>query len=235
MKILVVDGDASIREEVYSALQADGYDVRSAATVLEAIAFLDSTRFDCILIGVPLPAKPDKTATLREMRQLVIASAVILVTALPIEALIEHALTDGSIQLISHNAVGRIIRAEETADLPILLVASSVDAGFMEKMRRAGKRAITARTLPFTLNTLADGWCQVVLLEVDIPGLTYPDKVALFDPVALTHLAILASGNYARSSGISCLVKPNGVAEIIALVKRVGGARLGTSLQSFHR
>jgi two-component system, NtrC family, nitrogen regulation response regulator GlnG len=54
-KILLVDDDAAIRTVVTEALQRDGYDVRSAASVAEQVAMLDMFVPDLLITDVILP------------------------------------------------------------------------------------------------------------------------------------------------------------------------------------
>lgn len=55
MKILIVEDDASLREIINRALEAEGYVVETASTFFEADSKLAGYSYDCILLDVMLP------------------------------------------------------------------------------------------------------------------------------------------------------------------------------------
>jgi two-component system OmpR family response regulator len=67
-KILVVDDDPHIRELVRHYLQRDGFDVEEAADGAEALAILDSTKLDLVVMDIMMP-HVDGWALCREIRE----------------------------------------------------------------------------------------------------------------------------------------------------------------------
>ncbi|HXM76900.1 MAG TPA: response regulator, partial [Thermoanaerobaculia bacterium] len=54
-KILVVDDDAGIRDALRMILDYEGYEVLSASDGKAALAELDSTRIDAVLLDIKMP------------------------------------------------------------------------------------------------------------------------------------------------------------------------------------
>ena len=183
-------------------------------------ACLDSESFDCVLIDVPGCPDRDKATTLHEMRKLVMSSSVVLITASTIESLVEKALAEGSITLVPDNEIEKVL-PQRFGSTGVLLQSRCSIRKLLERLTQAGLRAAAADTLPSTLNMLADGWCDAVLLDVEIPGLTATDKAALFGPFAPQHLAILASGDYGKPSGIPCVQRPHQPEELLSILEQI--------------
>ena len=57
LRVLVVDDDPDIRDYVTSFLEDPGYDVRTAANANAALASLEESRPDVVLIDVLMPGK----------------------------------------------------------------------------------------------------------------------------------------------------------------------------------
>ena len=217
MRILVVGSTASLDDDI-RVLQANGHDVVAVVNALQAGACLDSESFDCILIDVPGCPDRDKATTLHEMRKLVMSSSVVLIAS-TIESLVEEALAEGSIALVPDDEIEKVVCPRGSGQ-PVLLAEPMFNPELLERLTQAGLRAVAADALPCTLNMLADGWCDAVLLDVEIPGLTATDKAALFRLFSPQHLAILASGDYGKPSGIRCVQRPLQPEELLSILEQ---------------
>jgi len=94
---------------------------------------------------------------------------------------------------------------------------------FCRAAKDKGLRISTARTLQFATNLLVDGWCQIIWLYAEIPGLAQPDRGAVVHQVGAKQLAILASVLSGSTPGITCGRKPEKAAEFIALLQSIAG------------
>ena len=217
MRILVVGSTPSLDDDI-RVLQANGHDVAAVANALQAAACLDSESFECILIDVPDSPAQDKSTTLHEMRKLVMTSSVVL-TVSTIESLVEKALADGSIALVPDDEIEHVVSSRGSGQ-PVLLAEPMFNPELLERLTHAGLRAVASDALPSTLNMLADGWCDAVLLKVEIPGLKAADRAALFGPLSPQHMAILASGDYGKPSGIPCVQRPHQPEELLSILEQ---------------
>src|SRR5688572_716061 len=224
MRTLVVGTTTSQDKEICRALRTGGNEARRAENVLQAGDYLDAESFDCILINIPAFPDREKPATLVAMRRLVMAASVVLMTESPVETLAEDALADGSILLVPEAEVERFISRNDSAE-SVLLAGSRSNPQLLDRLKAAYLRAIAANSLPFALNTLADGWCDAVLLNVTLPGLAMTDKTACFEAFAPQHLAVLASGIYETPSGIPCVQKPIEPMELLSIMKHTVASR----------
>lgn len=80
MRILVVEDEKSLREIVTARLTREGYGVDSAADGREAMAYIEASAYDCIILDIMLPHK-DGLSVLQEMRSKGKSTPVLLLTA----------------------------------------------------------------------------------------------------------------------------------------------------------
>lgn len=219
MQVLIVDANASFDTSVVRTLR--GYQLTTVSDMAQALTIIHETAFDCILVDIDTPPAHPLNA-IAEIRQLVMTSAVVFLTDKPIQSLIEEALANGSIEVVfAADAIANISQLEQ----PVLLIGTGARPHVVQRLRDEQLRFSVATTLQFATNLLVDGWCQIVLLEVDIPGLTPPDKLSVFHRIDIKHLAILASAG--SSSGITCSAKPSQSGLLISLLEHTAGSRPG--------
>jgi CheY-like chemotaxis protein len=81
-KILLVDDDAAIRQILVRLLQEEGYYVLTGANGVEALALVEATKFDLVLLDLNMPVK-DGWATFEQLTTKNPLLPVILITARP--------------------------------------------------------------------------------------------------------------------------------------------------------
>jgi len=81
-KILVVDDDAAIRYILVRLLSEENYHVLTAANGVEALALVDSTTFDLVLLDLNMPVK-DGWETFEQLTAKNPLMPIILITARP--------------------------------------------------------------------------------------------------------------------------------------------------------
>jgi CheY-like chemotaxis protein len=223
MPILIIDAPRSTDQAVLRALFLRGYRVTNTATASQALELIHQAEFDCIFIDIATLANGDYGG-LEEIRQFVRSSAVVLMTAVPVESLIREALAEGSIEPLSVPVLSTKI---EQLSQPVLLVGARLHPDLMHAIRSKGLLFSCGTTLQFAMNLLVDGWCDVVLLLADIAGITKPDELAIFHQVKAKQLAILASALPGTPSAIICIQKPQKAGDYIALFEQIAGTRTG--------
>lgn len=80
MRILVVEDEKSLREILATRLTRAGHGVDSAADGREALAYIETGTYDCIILDIMLPHK-NGLSVLQEMRSKGNAAPVLLLTA----------------------------------------------------------------------------------------------------------------------------------------------------------
>lgn len=79
-KVLVVDDDPEVRQVLREFLSSRGYDVTTASGGAEAVAIVETTKPDLVLLDVAMPDM-DGVETLKRIVAIQPALAVIMVTA----------------------------------------------------------------------------------------------------------------------------------------------------------
>ncbi|HSQ78205.1 MAG TPA: response regulator, partial [Nitrospirota bacterium] len=79
-KILVVDDEANIRELYREELEDMGYEVTTVADGAEALAVIDTTKFDLVTLDMRMP-DVDGIETLRKMKEKDSTLPVVICTA----------------------------------------------------------------------------------------------------------------------------------------------------------
>ena len=221
MRVLIIDSATSPDEATLRTLYLRGYDVTTLSAEAEALERIRRAAFDCILVGVPESGVSD-FGSLTKIRQLAMVSAVALVTAAPVESFMKKALAEGSIEV---QAASDLMATVGSLDQPALVVGSDLQPAWIQEIRDRGLRACSTSTLQFAMNLLVDGWCQVVLLEADIPGLTHAGSLATFHEINAPQMVILASAAFCMPPGIVLSSEPHTVGQFVSLFEQMTGNR----------
>ena len=221
MRVLIVDKTPPLNDADLRTLYLRGYEVVTAGTEAEAIDWIHGSGFDCIVVGVPESGDSD-FGDLGEIRQLARACALVLVTATTAAAFAQEAVAEGSIELNSAPVLAKKIGC---LPQPTLIVGSDLQPAWIDTIRESGLRISVARTLQFAMNLLVDGWCQIIFLETEIPGLTENGNLAIFHQIHAKHLIILASALSDDSSTIIPSGRPQKLGQFLELFKHVAGNR----------
>ena len=221
MPILIIDAPRSVDQGLWRTLTMRGYRLTTTETAREAVKLVHQTKFDCILIDIATSAT---CGGLAEIRQFMRTSAVVLMTPVPVESLIHEALAEGSIELLPVDVLRKKI---DQLSHPALLVGASFQPELIQSLKSKGLLFSNGTTLQFAMNLLVDGWCQIVLLTADIPGMTDANELAIFHQVKAKQLAILASSLPGTPSAIICIEKPQKADDYTALFEQIAGHRTG--------
>jgi CheY-like chemotaxis protein len=115
-RVLVVDDEAGMRETLTDILEADGYDVTLAVDGDAALAAVQATDVDVVLMDIQMP-KRDGVSVLREMRPP--PPRVIMMTAYALEERL-HVAIDANAFAILHKPfpVRRLLSLVASAAAP---------------------------------------------------------------------------------------------------------------------
>jgi CheY-like chemotaxis protein len=204
-------------------LSSRGYQVTFAKTAREALELVHQIEFKCIVIDIATAASGDYGGP-AEIRQFIRASAVALMTQVPMDSLICEALEDGSIERLTIPVLSAKIHH---LPRPTLLVGTHVHPELIQSLRRKELLFSYGTTLQMVMNLLVDGWCDIVLSAADIAGLIGAHEMAIFHQVRAKQLAILASAMPGKASGIICIETPQKADDYIALFEQIGRTRIG--------
>ena len=221
MHVLIIDPAISPDEATLRALYLRGYDVTTISGEAEALDRVRRAAFDCILVGISESGISD-FGNLPKFRQLAMVSAVALVTAASAESFVKKALAEGSIEV---QAASDLIAKVGRLAQPSLVVGPDLHPAWIQEIRDRGLRACSTSTLQFAMNLLVDGWCQVVLLEAHIPGLTQAGTLAAVHKINAPEMAILASAEFCMPPGIMLSRKPQTVGQFVSLFEQLTGNR----------
>jgi hypothetical protein len=217
MRVLFVDGFQSIDQAALELLRAKGHDLERSRFAFNAWDLVHRNEFDCIFLDL---STISDSLGLDEIRAFARTSGVVLMGTSPVESLVADSLSTGHIEFQSIPAL--IANINKLAQ-PVLLVASEFQAGLMQAIKNHRLRALSATTLQFAMNLMADGWCQIICLNAQIPGPLLPDNVAIVHHIGAKETAILAS--VLPGTGIVFAQKPRNTNELVSLIQNVAENR----------
>ncbi len=118
MRILIVDDEASVRNVLSKVLEADGFEVREAASGEEALEFLKKEPFSLVITDIAMPGMTG-IELLEKIKQLYPATEVIIITS--------HASLDTALTAIRHGAYDYRFKPFEDISLISAAAARAVE------------------------------------------------------------------------------------------------------------
>ena len=163
-KILVVDDSPGTLEVIQRNLEAAGYEVFTAPSVEEAIAFLEQNSVDLVITDIKMP-KVSGLELLKYVKENVKGTEIMIITGYPSIKGAVNAVKDGAENYL----------AKPFTDEELLSAVSKM----LEK--QANRRAIEAKPLPGSYNIIGNS-----------PGMQYVYR--LIEKAAATRVNVLISG-----------------------------------------
>jgi hypothetical protein len=217
MRFLFVDAFHSIDQAALQFFRARGHDVEKTRLAGDALVLIGRYEFDCIFLDVSTIAD---SLGFREVRALARTSGIVLMGTSPVVSLVKDSLSMGHLEF---QPIPTLIANIHNLVQPALLVASEFHASLTEAIKHHGLRTLSATTLQFAMNLMADGWCQIVCLAAKVPGLIQSDDVAIVHHIGPREVAILAS--VLPGAGVVFTQKPRTLGEFVALMQSVAENR----------
>jgi two-component system response regulator HydG len=163
-KILVVDDSAPTLEVIRRNLEAAGYEVFTAASVEEAIAFLKQNSVDLVITDIKIP-KISGLALLKYVKENVKDTEIMIITGYP--------SIKGAVEAVKNGAEDYLVKP--FTDEELLSAVSKM----LEKL--ANRRAVEAKSLPGSHNIIGNS-----------PGMRHVYR--LIEKAAATGVNVLISG-----------------------------------------
>jgi two-component system response regulator HydG len=163
-KILVVDDSAPTLEVIQRNLEAAGYEVFSAPSVEEAIAFLEQNSVDLVITDIKMP-KISGLDLLKYVKENIRATEIMIITGYP--------SIKGAVEAVKDGAEDYLIKP--FTDEELLSAVSKM----LEKL--ANRRAVEAKPLPSSHNIIGNS-----------PGMQHVYR--LIEKAAATRISVLISG-----------------------------------------
>ncbi|MGD0828192.1 MAG: response regulator, partial [Desulfobaccales bacterium] len=112
ISILVVDDEMSIRESLSGWLQQDGYEVESAADGPSALAKVQETHYDIMLLDVKMP-RMDGITVLKNLRESNADTAVVVMTA--------HGAIQDAVEAMKLGAYDYLLKPFDLEELSLII------------------------------------------------------------------------------------------------------------------
>ena len=163
-KILVVDDSTPTLEVIRRNLEAAGYEVFTAPSVEEAIAFLEQNSVDLVITDIKMP-KISGLDLLKYVKENIKATEIMIITGYP--------SIKGAVEAVKDGAEDYLVKP--FTDEELLSAVSKM----LEKL--ANRRAVEAKPLPSSHNIIGNS-----------PGMQHVYR--LIEKAAATRISVLISG-----------------------------------------
>jgi len=182
-KILVVDDDQELRENIVEILKAEDFDVRTAANGEEALDLLSETGFDLVLLDLIMP-KMGGMEVLSLIKRLHPGVKVIMITA--------YSTVDNAVEAMKKGADDYITKPFKINDLSMAVKKNLAEAEFLA--------CKTFLSMDNTFSCLANSMRRQILLLVNQEGkIRFMDitrKLGIADHTKVNfHLKVLKEAN----------------------------------------
>ena len=172
-RILVVDDDPDIRDNIRDILSDLGYQVDTAHDGPSALALVTQQPFDVALLDLKMPGM-DGLTLYREIKKLRAGTVSLLVTAFAGAATAEDALSAGAWKVLAKPVdFGKLLGwVEEALDQPLVLVVDDdrdLCQNLWDLLRDRGFRVCLAHDLHAAAGKLHESSFEVVLIDMRIP------------------------------------------------------------------
>src|SRR5215471_13878460 len=135
-RILVIDDDAGIREQMKMTLGYDGYDVSGAATGQEGLALAERELPDLVLLDVKMPGM-DGLDVLTRLHS--------MAPTLPIVMLSAHGTPSSAVEAIRKGALDFLEKPFESTDRLRVTIQNALEQARLRDENRSLKRAVEVR------------------------------------------------------------------------------------------
>ena len=172
-KILVVDDDPDIRENLSDILGDLGYQVDLAHDGLSALELVDRQAYDVALLDLKMPGM-DGLTLYREIKKRRAGTVSMIVTAFAGAATADEALSAGAWKVLAKpvDFPKLLSLIEEAIDQPLLLVVDDdrdLCENLWDLLRDHGFRVSLAHDLGDAAEKLGESSFEVVLIDMRIP------------------------------------------------------------------
>ena len=235
-KILVVDDNKEFSSTMSDILKANGYEVESENSGLDAIAKITKKNFDVVLLDIKMSGM-NGLDTYKEIKKIKPEISVIMMTALPLNNLVKEALRNGAFgclyKPLDVDAALRQIEYAIKKDLHILIVDDDTDARqtFEDVLKDKGYKTSTAATGKEAIRLCSERAYDVLFIDVKLPVLTGLDVYLAIRDMNPRAIAVLITAygegmknliDEAIKKGVyTCLATPLDMGKIVKWLEGV--------------
>lgn len=169
-RLLVVDDEEGVLFTLVANLELEGFEVASASNALEALAMLETTRFDLVLSDVRMPGM-NGVEMFRRIRASKLDVPVVLMTGFALEAQLDTAMREGAFAVLPKLLpVDRLLTIVARAlERPVVLVVddvASVAESTAVALSELGVPARAASDADEALRCLAESAVDVCVVDL---------------------------------------------------------------------
>jgi len=241
--VLIVDDNVDLCDNLVDILDDRGYHAVAVPDGSQAIALVEQTPFDVILMDVKMPAM-NGVETYKRIKRISPQAVVIMMTAYSVEELVQEALAEGAYGVLYKPLdIDRVVELiERGRDGMLILVVDDVRdicANLLDVLQERGHKVATATSGEEAIALARQTRFDIIFTEIKLPtigGLATYLAIREISP----HVAAIMTTGYRqevrelveealRNNVYACLYKPFDMDEVVALVEEIGRRQAHTS------
>jgi DNA-binding NtrC family response regulator len=238
--ILVVDDDIGMTETLADILDDMGYDVAVAGDGYRAIEMIGERAYDIVLMDIKMPGI-NGVETFKEVKRISPSTKVIMMTAYAVENLIKAALEEGCYGIIYKPLdIDKVMDLIEKAEKGVLILVVDDDPATCETLKdvmvEKSYKVSVAYSGEEAIRFAKENDIGIVFIDVKMPVLNGLETYLAIKEVNPRVTAVMMTGyrqevadlveDALRASAYTCLYKPLGMDNVIALVEEISRQRL---------
>ncbi len=237
-RILIVDDNVGLCRTMSLILSRKGYSVTTAKDGAEAIATVEESPFDIVLMDIKMPAM-DGVETYKRIKRIRSDTIAIMMTAYAVEELIQDALQEGAFAVIykpldMEKVISIIDEARSAKDGAFIMVIDD-DPGTCTTLRNILTRKSFEVTIADSgeraIELAKEQAFDILLIDMKLPAINGLETYLSIKEINPAAIAIMITGyrqemndsveEAIRNSAYTCLYKPLDMEILLGLVDRI--------------
>jgi len=244
--ILIVDDEPGLAETLKDILQTLGHDVEIANDGLKAIERVKAKPFEIVLMDIRMPGI-NGVETFKEVKKIRPGTAVMMMTAYSVEALVSEALEEGAFGVLYKPFdVRRVLEFIAKVEEGCLVLVVDDDTAFcetlMDVLKERGSRVAIASNGKEALEVVRENGFDVIFIDVRMPVMNGLETFLAMKEIKPDVRAVMMTG-FRREVGdlvekaisgcaYMCLDKPIDLNVLLDVVEAVAAGRSKAEVQS---
>lgn len=241
--VLIVDDNEDLCDNLVDILEDRGYRAVAVPDGPQAIALVEGTSFDVILMDVKMPVM-NGVETYKRIKHIRPQAVVIMMTAYSVEELVQEALAEGAYAVLYKPLdIDRVVELIEKArDGMLILVVDDVPdicANLLDVLQERGHNVATATSGEEAIALARQTRFDIILTEIKLPGISGLATYLAIREINPHVVAIMTTGyrqevsdlveEALRNNAYACLYKPFDMDQMVALVEEIERCQAYTS------
>ncbi len=242
--ILIVDDEPNMCKTLSAILDAEGYEVSTAASGEEAVEMCSRGSYDIALLDVRMPGMGGVEA-FKQIRRLHEDIRIIMVSAYSVDELKEAALDEGAIAFLSKPLdVEQVVKLiGEVKDTAILVVANEEQTASMlyDNLKQQGYRVTVAMSPHEALELTEQIRFDLIFIDAELPVMNGLELYLAIKKITPSAVAIMITGaeeefeaialEAVQRSAYTMVQKPLDIDNVLGLLQRVTRRRVSCDLR----